>query len=306
MSFCRNLQHYRLKQSLSGQQAAAVLQVPPETLADWESGKAEPEMKLLPRIAQLYGITVDDLFRHCTLGYDNHAQKLAAIFDSTRDPRDFAHAQQAFRLLQSHSGLTKRDLQFYPALQQTMLEQCLEETLALYREFETRFPGDPDFDAIRQRHMHLLISLSRRDPALEQYLDQFAVKTTDPEEWLGLISAFQDAGRTEEALTWLNLARLRFPGNPMLCYWGGTLCQALGRWEDALGCWKRALQLDPEFTDAAYACAECQEKLGDAKSAWKTWDSLARRLEKQGFHTEAVYPTEQARHCRSQLGFAFT
>ena len=306
MSFGRNLQHYRQKQDLSRQQAAAALQIRPEILAAWETDQAEPEISLLPRIAKLYAVTVDDLFSHCAQGYDNHAQKLAGIYDTTRDPLDFAQAQQAFRLLQAQSGLTKRDLQSYTTLQQTMLAQCLEETLALYQELETLFPEDPDCEVIRQRHMNLLITLGRRTPALERYLARFRESAADPEEWLSVIAAFQDAGRTEEALEWLGQARERFPEDPMLCYWGGTLCQTLGRWEDALGCWKRALQLDPEFTDAAYACAECQEKLGDLQSAWQTWDSLARRLENQGFDAEAVYPKAQARHCRSQLGFAFT
>jgi len=124
----------------------------------------------------------------------------------------------------------------------------------------------------------------------------------DPEEWLSVISAFQESGRGEEALHWLHKARHRFPDYPLLCYWGGIIFQSQARWEDALVCWREALELDPDFIDASYACAECLEQLGDLPNAWKTWNSLAVRMESQGFTTEAAYPREQARRCREKLG----
>lgn len=142
------------------------------------------------------------------------------------------------------------------------------------------------------------LSRSPEENSALQNLDAFIHNCTDPEEWLELICTFQESGRRAEALHWLCLARERFPKYPMVFYWGGVICQAQQRWQDALTFWEQLMTLDPDFTDAVYGCAECREKLGDYQTAFRLWDSLAKR-------TESDYPKKQARRCLEQLDGTF-
>lgn len=304
MYLSRNLLYFRKKRNLSRQQAAQELSVRADLISGWEAGRLQPEAQLLPEIARLYHITIDDLFAHRPGAYLNHAHRLCSLFESTRTAEDYLLADSAFRQIQEQKALTAEDLLQWALLQQNMLEICMERALSLFRQIPALHTVQDDqiTEQAHRQHMLFLIKLGRQTAELQEYLWKLQDQCQDPEEWLSVVSAFQESGRWEEALHWLHKARHRFPDYPFLCYWGGIIFQSQARWEDALVCWREALELDPDFTDASYACAECLEQLGDLPNAWKTWNSLAVRLESQGFTTEAAYPREQARRCREKLG----
>lgn len=303
MYLARNLLYYRKNNKLSRSQAAAALDIPASLLSQWENGQAEPEAAMLPRLARVYHVTIDDLFTRRSSAYEHYAHRLGAAFDATRTPEDFLHADAAFRQLIEQGEATAEDLRLYANLQQTMADCCLENAMALYARITASAadPADPAVCTARRQHMHLLIRLGRTTPELEAYLKELTESSGDPEEWLALLAVFQESGREAEALDLLRLARRRFPNNAMICYWGGTICQSRGQWEEALAYWEEALKLDPDFTDAAYACAECREQLGNLQGAWSVWNSLTRTMELQGLSAEAVYPRQQAKRLHSMI-----
>lgn len=48
---------------ITQKEAAAALSVHPSAVAQWEIGKTSPRAALLPKIAELYGCTVDELLK---------------------------------------------------------------------------------------------------------------------------------------------------------------------------------------------------------------------------------------------------
>lgn len=48
---------------ITQKEAAAALGVHPSAVAQWEIGKTSPRAALLPKIAELYGCTVDELLK---------------------------------------------------------------------------------------------------------------------------------------------------------------------------------------------------------------------------------------------------
>lgn len=61
MKFNEKLAKLRQKNALTQEQAAERLNVSPKTVSKWENGGSCPDIFLLPRIAEMYGVTVDDL-----------------------------------------------------------------------------------------------------------------------------------------------------------------------------------------------------------------------------------------------------
>lgn len=51
---------------ISQREAAEKLDVSPAAVAQWETGKTRPRAALLPKIAELYGCTVDELLKKDT------------------------------------------------------------------------------------------------------------------------------------------------------------------------------------------------------------------------------------------------
>ena len=59
--FNKNLKNIRLQQGLSQKQVADYLMVSPQSVSKWEKGECLPDVFVLKQIADLYGVTVNDL-----------------------------------------------------------------------------------------------------------------------------------------------------------------------------------------------------------------------------------------------------
>lgn len=55
--------HARISKNLSQKDVATAVGVDQSTVCLWETGKTMPRAGLLPKLAKLYGCTVDDLLR---------------------------------------------------------------------------------------------------------------------------------------------------------------------------------------------------------------------------------------------------
>lgn len=53
---------YRKKQELTQEQLANALGVTNQSVSKWESGQCCPDISLLPQLAELFGISIDELF----------------------------------------------------------------------------------------------------------------------------------------------------------------------------------------------------------------------------------------------------
>ena len=76
-----NLRKLRIEKKLTQEQIAEKLGVSPQSVSRWETSATYPDVMLLPEIAKLYGVLVDDLFRPAPKGYANNALRLLAVFE---------------------------------------------------------------------------------------------------------------------------------------------------------------------------------------------------------------------------------
>ncbi len=95
--FSDNLKKFRQQKNLTQEQAAEILGVSPHTVSRWECSTTLPDVTMLPKIAKLYCVTIDDFFRETSVAYENYAQRLAAVYEATREPEDFMPADLEFK-----------------------------------------------------------------------------------------------------------------------------------------------------------------------------------------------------------------
>ena len=62
-NFGNNLKRLRLAKNYTQEQAAEKLNVSSKAISRWECGNAMPDVMLLPEIARLYCVTVDELYK---------------------------------------------------------------------------------------------------------------------------------------------------------------------------------------------------------------------------------------------------
>lgn len=71
-----NLKYFRQEKGQTQEAAATILHLDLRTVSRWECGTSMPDIMLLPKLAELYGITADALCRKVSVAYENYAQRL--------------------------------------------------------------------------------------------------------------------------------------------------------------------------------------------------------------------------------------
>lgn len=300
--FSDNLRRLRLAKNYTQEQSAEQLGVSPQAVSRWECGTTLPDVLTLPSIAELYCVTVDDLFRKKAAAYPNHAHRLMAIYEASRDREDFLRADNEFARLLAGSSYTSDDLRCYGVLHEIAMQECANKAMALYDQVISRGPEKDHRTYYRTalQRIYLRANIGLEARSVTEQEEWLAGHGSDPWAHILLIASLYLAGRGEEAFARFQAAIQRFGNVPELYVFGGNICKMLNRYDDAFLFWDRALELDPTCRDAAYAKAHCLEGLGQTKEACELWERLAIELEEAGFESEARYPRAKADSCRKK------
>ena len=132
MLFSNNLKKFRQEKNLTQEQVAEALHVSAHTVSRWECNTTLPDVTMLPKIARLYCVTIDDFFRETSAAYENYAQRLAALYEATREPEDFIAADLEFRKIIKNADSTAEDLRLYGIMHQYMMHYCIRRTTDLF------------------------------------------------------------------------------------------------------------------------------------------------------------------------------
>jgi len=302
-TFSKNLKRLRMEKHLTQEQAAELLGVSAQSVSRWECGTTLPDVMLLPKIAESYCVTIDDLYKETSTAYDNYAQRLGSIYEATLEPVDFVRADQEYKKLISSGVYSMEDLRLYGILHQHMMFYCIKQTSALFDQaLERGEAEDPEtYWRTRRQKLFFLHEIGRNQENIDGYKAAVTEDSDDINPWLCLIMAYDFSGETDLAYETFRMAEEKFPKSAMLCCFGGGLLAGRKAYTEAFAYWNRALELDPEMTDAMYAKGECYEEMGDYRKAYETYRALSDHLSARGYDAEVQYPRELAKRCREKL-----
>ncbi len=298
-----NLKKLRLEKKLTQEQVAQHLQVSPQAVSRWETNVTYPDVMLLPEIARLYGVPVDDLFRTAPRGYGNEALRLLAVFERSHSHEDFMAAYEAFGKILHAGAADANDWRSFGVLHEYMTYHCRDQAFAAYsRAMEMSYADDREMYHRTKRQRNLLRSrLGQDEDCIREQEAAVQAAPDDPEEWLSLIVAYHLAKRYTEALRVSDEALLHFPEEAGLHTNRGDALRALKRYDEAFAAWQRAYELDARWQDAIFSMAFCHEELGQYGKAAAVWERIVRALMEQGLEEEAKQPREMAEKCRKKV-----
>ena len=298
----KNLKRLRLAKNMTQDQAAEALNVSPQTVSRWECNTTLPDVIILPKIAALYCVTIDDLYKETSIAYDNYAQRLGSVFEDSHKPEDFMQAYAEYQRLLKTDNYTMDDLRLYGILFQYMMQVCRDKAEEIFnRIIKKGAAEDPEvYWSTRRQKGYFLWEIGRNRENIDAVLPLVEAGSTELNEWICLIQAYSFEGNCEAALEWVKKAEARFPESAILHIYAGDLMRDMKRYEDAFAHWKRALEMEPEWCDAAYSMAACYEELGDYEKAGAAYAKIADHLERRGFDSEVNGPRSLAEKCRSK------
>lgn len=297
--FANNLKKFRQQKGLTQEQVAAALGVNAQTISRWECSTTLPDVTLLPDLARLYSVTTDDFFKETTSIYQNYAQRLACVYEKSRNPEDFLRADLEFRQLQKSGAYSYEDMRMHGMIHQFMMWYCREKALTMYN---TIIENEPDKDSetywmTRYAKVNIYVLLGRAAECIAEQLERVHQNPNHPEEWAVLIRAFFYAKQYEEGHKYFLDAAEKFSDYWRLYPAGGDICWKLKRYEEAFCHWNRARELAPDRTGALQSMAACYEELGDLENAYQTRCRLVELLKKGGYEIEAAEQEKKAQKC---------
>ena len=301
--FSKNLKRFRIAKNMTQEQAAEALGISTQTVSRWECNTTLPDVTILPKIASLYCVTIDDLYRESSVAYDNYAQRLGSVFEASHKPEDFMQAYMEYQKLLKSGEYTIEDLRLYGILHQQMMQVCRDKAEEIFDRVIKKGPAeDPEtYWSTRRQKGYFLWEIGRNQENIDEFLPLIENGSNDLQEWICLIQAYTFAEDYDAAWKWVQNAEAKFTESAILHIYAGDLMRSMKRYEEAFPHWKRALEMEPEWCDAAYSMASCYEEIGDWENAYATYIQIAENLERRGFDAEVNLPRTLAHKCREKI-----
>lgn len=299
--FSRNLRRLRQEKNLTQEQLANILGVSIQSISRWECGNTMPDIMLLPEIARLYGVTIDDLYREDARGYPSYAQRLLAVYEGSGKPEDFLAAEQEFSRMPA-GELTPDDLRSWGVLHHYMMKHSAVQARRKLEQAMAH-PGVTEqvYSSAAQQKIALLCDLGKGAEEAARYDEALEADRSNPMLWLLCASAHEFAGEYERALEVAFQGIERFSDKPSLYIHAGDICRCLKRYEEAFAHWQKALALDHTYLDAAYSMGFCFEELSKYSEAYRVWTELVKELDRRGLVIEREFPANQAEACLRRM-----
>ena len=282
MVFAKNLRKLRLEKNYTQEKVAEILMVSAQSVSRWECGNTFPDVMLLPEIAKVFEVTVDDLFKENILAYGNYAQRLLAVYESSGNTEDFYRAEKEFQSLFETNAYTADDLRSCGILYQYMMNYARKQAINCFDKVLMQNKKDDIYYRTWRQKISLYAQIGKSEKSIEIQSDALEKDYNNPEQWSLLIAAYYEAGENDKAYDWSMRAINKFSDNAMIFVYAGDICRNLKKYDEAFEYWNRALSLDDTFLDAKYSIGFCYEEIEEYEKAYETWKGLADELGKRG------------------------
>lgn len=302
-TFTENLKKFRLAKGLTQEQVADRLSINTQTVSRWECGTTLPDVLTLPELARLYAVTVDDFYKKSSAAYDNYAQRLAAVYEMTRDPEDFIRCLLEYKKLIREGKLSLEDKWNMAMLHQFMLAYCRDAAIAWYDIILVDGPGEGPqiYDRARSSRIKLFFLLGKGEEIIAEQSARAKAEPQNPRETAHLIEAYIFSCRFEDAYNCFKKATESFPNDWELYIHGGDVCKKLARYDEALLYYDKAGEIGTFFCDELYCKAALYEELGDYEKSCSLYTEISRTLHKRGYDVEAEMAENRAVELRGKI-----
>ncbi len=259
-----------------------------------------PDIMILPEIAKLYCVTVDDLYKEKSIAYDNYAQRLMSVYEQTGKKEDFWNAENEFAKLLSDNKCTMKDLCHYGILYQFFMQDCKKNALELFdKGLSMGVENDEDtYHWIERQKMCMLSSVGEDETSIREYTEKFDKNSDDVYNYINLLVAHFFAGNNENALEIFEEAESKFKSSSILYIYGGDIYKRLKMYEKAIECWDKSIAIDVSFTAALWSKADCLEEMGEYEKACAVWEEIISWYEKKGYEVEMEEPKRRLHECK--------
>ena len=328
MELGKKIRALRFKAGLTQEQLAEKLGLGPQAVSKWETGAAMPDISLLPRLAETFGVSIDELF---DLSAEQRLNRIENSLDITEDlpqelfreyedflkeqQKDKAHQKRATELLAylywhrmySDAGKVRRwakeAIRRAPGEKncQYMLQMAEghapwdwnianhHKAVDFYRELVEANPGQE----LPYAYLFDNLLADHRADEAEDLLERYAALPEVNPVHVGVYRACIALARFDEAEADRIMEALlaEHPEDNICLFEAAQYYARKCAYDKAIALYERSFELEPRrprFQDELMAIADIWEIRGDYRKAAETYDRIVALLEEEWGLTEEV------------------
>ncbi|MBQ8549267.1 MAG: helix-turn-helix domain-containing protein [Lachnospiraceae bacterium] len=303
--FSKNLRKLRQGKRLTQEYVAERLGVSAQAVSRWETGATLPDVLLLPEIARLYEVLVDDLFKADLQEYGKLSDRLVAVYIDTLKNDDFMAGIKEYERMEREGSMEAKDYYGRTWLYGRMMGVCQREIMKDYdKTMELSKENDPELynQAKYGKVVYRVDCSGEGQQCIEELLQAVKDNPEDVTEWVCLETAYYWAKRYEECYRVAKEAIAKFPEESDLYCLAGDACKELGKYEEAYLYWEKRYELDPQMLDSLFSIAFCREELGEYDKAYEAWMRLVNIFNEWDDDISVKFPMRKAEECKAKMG----
>ncbi len=295
----------RLSCKMTQEQLGSKLSVSAQAVSKWESGTTAPDIELLPEISVLFGVSIDELF---SMSDENRMDRIENMIENRHfiSEKDFSDAEYFLKEKISESNTKARAVLTLAQLYSKRAHEYSELASEVGKEALLLNPNEKSahnviFDSDGGRYIDY--NASNHIETIEFYKNFIKNHPQNPRTYLWLMDLLIEDGRTAEAMEYLEkmdaiehsfrtelylgfIAKAECNLPDALEHWDkmtdefnewlawsskGDIFARLCRYDNAMECYKRALDMQPKprYTDIPEAMSFIAEIQGDFENAVK-------------------------------------
>ena len=301
----KNLRKLRQGKRLTQEYVAERLGVSAKAVSRWETGATFPDITLLPEIARLYEVLVDDLFKEDLQEYGKLSDRLVAVYCDTYKNDDFMAVVKEYERMEREGSMVAKDYYGRVWLYSGMLGVCRRELRKDYdKTMELSKENDPElyFQAKYGKVGFRCDNTAEGLQCVEEQLQAVKEHPEDSREWACLEAAYYWTKQYEKCYEVAKEAIAKFPEDSELYCLAGDACKELGKYEEAYPYWEKRYELDPQMLDSLFSIAFCHEELGEYDKAYEAWMRLIGIFNEWDEDIAVKFPMRKAEECKAKMG----
>lgn len=295
----RNIRTLRETQNVTQEQLATALNISFQAISKWENRVTVPDTLMIPKIAQYFGTTIDDLFRPELNFYRNNAIKLLAVYEQSWNQDDFIRADAEFNKLFESGNYTQEDIRAYGLLYEYHMSYCKDKALKQYDKIIASNAKDELYYRTRRQKTLLLSRIGQVEEGIAQEQKNVKENPNEVENYVCLIAAYYWAKQYEKGFQVFQEAVSKFPTQSAELYtYGGDICREMHQYNEAFTYWNKALEISDKYIDAMYSIAFCYHELQKYEEEITAWQRIMDWLREKGATYELQFPKEKLKEAK--------
>lgn len=340
MELGKRIKQLRFKAGLTQEQLAERLGIAPQSVSKWENAVAMPDITTLPLIAEIFGVTIDDLF---DLTVEQRFNRIENRIDAEEElPADvFTEYEEFLKTQLSVEQYKKRATELIAYLYWSRMESCANKVKRYAGEAVRRAPGEKGCQWLLQKAANHAVwdwNIANHTSAIDFYREIVEANPTERLPYLYLLDNLIADRRADEAQAYLNRLSALKDANPIQCEiyrahialarfdektaddmmeklaadhpddWIGLFeiaqyYAAKCDYDKAIGYYERSFETTtrrPRFQDELMGIADIYRIKGDYEKAAQTYDRIIALLRDEWGMTEEV-ELKRAQEIKAQL-----